>query len=260
VRITLDRAPMPAMEVTRITTEVRNVGSDTLHWMSDGCEISVGIRAEMTASAWRPGVQQQDVAKLFKDYAIYRSFRTERLRPPSLEFVPPAWVGKGSHGCADIGFVHEIAPGNAVRAELVWDGAAARRWGPPPTGAVAITGIFDAYWRGDELMPDVRMGKLEVHLDSWVVDGADETRLSPPEVADAALADPAFAAYLETQQLGNGREVVLWYRPTLSLWEVGVLAWYAPAQHMHLVLVDPHSGAVVDTVDRAWDEDRDGFP
>lgn len=105
------------------------------------------------------------------------------------------------------------------------------------------------------------MADLEVKLDTWVADGADETRLSPPEVADAALADPAFAAYLETLDLGNGNEVVMWYRPERDLWEVGVLDWYGgPGATMHLVLIDPSTGVVLDTVDRSWDRDADGFP
>jgi hypothetical protein len=261
VRITIERAPMPALAPTRVTTEVRNLGSETLHWISDGCETSVGIYGEMTGSAWRPGVQQQGVAKLFKDYALDRAFRTGPLPAPWLRFVPPALVGKGSYGCADLTVGHEIAPGKSVRAALVWDGSAYMRWGPPPTGAVTITGTFVHYWHGDKEPLRSQRGTIEVRLDTWVVGGADETRLSPPEVADAALADPAFAAYLETLDLGNGNEDVMWYRPERDLWEVGVLDWYGgPGATMHLVLVDPFSGAIVDTVDRPWDRDLDGFP
>jgi hypothetical protein len=259
VRITLEHDPMPALALTRITTEVRNLGSDTLHWQSDGCATSVDISAEMTGSAWRPGVEQQDVAKQFKDYALDHVFRTDPLSPPSLRFVPPEMVDKGSYACADVGIDHEIAPGNTIEAVRVWDGAAGLRWGPPPTGAVTITGTFDSYWRGAKAPSPSRTGRLDVRLDAWVSGGADATWLSPPEVADAALADPAFAAYLATQRIGDGRSIILWYRPELDLWEVGVLAWHdAPTPQMHLVLVDPHSGAIVQTVDRRWDEDLDG--
>lgn len=140
---------------------------------------------------------------------------------------------------------------------MVWDGSASMRWGPPPTGAVTITGTFDQYWRDD----DTKWRSLDVHLETWVFDGADEARRSPPEVADAALADPAFASYLSTQDLENGGEVLMWYRPALGLWEVGYLVWYGgPGATMHLVLIDPSSGAILDTVDRPWDRDLDGFP
>jgi hypothetical protein len=229
--------------------------------MSDGCETSVGVHGVMTGSAWRPGVDQEGVAKRFKLYALDRLFRTGPLPPPYLRFVPPALVGKGSYGCADLGIGHEIAPGKSVRAAMVWDGSASMRWGPPPTGLVTITGTFDHYWRGNKQPSSGQWQTLEVKLETWVADGADPTRLSPPEVADAALADPAFAAYLETLDLGNGNEVVMWYRPARDLWEVGVLDWYGgPGATMHLVLIDPDTGAVMGTVDRPWDRDADGFP
>jgi hypothetical protein len=261
VKITLERNPMPAGEWTTLTATVRNVGSNVVTWFHDGCATSVGTWGEM-AAAWRPGIAQTGVGTTFKDRALDIAYRSTPLPGPIIDFVPERWAGSGSHGCADLGMSDLIRPGKAIRQRSVWEGQAGHRWGPPPSGPVTLTGTFASYWRGrEEPEGDIRDRTIEVSLDAWITGGADETWLSPPEVADAALADPAFVAYLETQDLGNGREEILWYRPELGAWEVGVLVWYEhPEPRLHLVLVDPHSGAILDTVDRAWDQERDGFP
>ena len=261
VKIELERNPMPAGEVTRVTTTVRNLGNRTLHWFSDGCATPVHVGGEMPVE-WRPGQAQEGTAKLFKDRVLDLAYRSTPLPGPLIRFVPEDLVGQG-YGCGDVGIYHEIAPGRAIHDVRAWGGQADLRWGPPPTGPVTITGTFDWYWRGrprnEPEYPDIP--RIEVTLEAWVSGGADAAWLSPPEVVDAALADAAFVAYLETQDLGNGREEILWYRPELAAWEVGVLIWYEfPEPRLHLVVVDPHTGQILDTVDRAWDEDRDGFP
>jgi hypothetical protein len=127
---------------------------------------------------------------------------------------------------------------------------------------VTLTAVFEYFGRGSSASRS-----LEVKLDSWITSGVDEEWLSPPEVVDAAVADPIFRAYLEEQDglckcgLGNGREEILWYRPELGAWEVGLLIWYEfPEPRMQLLLVHPVSGAILDRVDRPWDREGDGFP
>ncbi|OGO54433.1 MAG: hypothetical protein A2V85_05010 [Chloroflexi bacterium RBG_16_72_14] len=261
VKIELERNPIPAGEWTRLTTVVRNTGDNVVTWFHDGCAITVGTWGEM-ASAWRPGIAQTDVPATFKDRALDLAYRSTPLPGPIIDFVPERWAGTGTHGCADLGMSDLILPGKAIRQRYVWEGHAGHRWGPPPSGPVTLTGTFAHYWRGrEEPEGDIRDRTIEVALDAWITGGADDSWLSPPEVVDAALADPAFVAYLETQDLGNGREEILWYRPELGAWEVGVLVWYEfPEPRLHLVLVDPHTGAIRDTVDRPWNEDVDGFP
>ena len=156
-----------------------------------------------------------------------------------------------------------MAPGETIQGELIWDGIANIRWGPPQSGPVHLHGLFQFFGRGGGDLDH----ELELHHNAWVVDGVDRSWLSPPEVVDAALADAAFLAYLVEQDrpcqcgLGNGRQEILWYRPELRAWEVGLVIWQGVADpEMHLWIVDPHSGAILDRVDRAWDMERDGFP
>jgi hypothetical protein len=258
VRIELERNPMPAGEITRADITVRNLGSTVLHWFSDGCSNPVYLDGELPI-AWRSGIEQTGQAAKFKRHAL-DVFSNEPTPAPQLRFVPEPMLGT-DYGCADIGIGHTIRPGKAIHRTLAWDGMAQLRWGPFPTGPITITGTFNWYWRGrhQPRYPDIP--KIEVPLDAWVTGGADETWLSPPEVVDAALTDAAFVSYLETQDLGNGRAEILWYKPELGTWEVGVLPWYETDPPMlHLVLVDPHAGAVTGTVDRPWDEAKDGFP
>lgn len=262
VRITLDRNPMPAGEVTRITTTVRNLGSDTLFWFSDGCAIPVQVSGRME-TAWRPGIEQPGQGGEFKQRVLGLFLRDGPPPGPVIDFLRPDQLGRGAFGCGDIGMTHRIRPGASIREVRAWDGAAALRWGPPPTGPVTLTGTFAWYWRGrgmDDMPEHDRAPRLTATLEAWVVDGADETWLSPPEVVDAALADPAFRAWLGTVNLGSGNSEVLWYRPSLGAWEVGAIAWREEQSAMHLVHVDPRTGSVLRTVDRPWDPERDGVP
>ena len=51
---------------------------------------------------------------------------------------------------------------------------------------------------------------------------------------------------------------ILWFDLKRHLWLVGTLE-YGP-DRLHYVLVDSATGAIVDTVERHWDPDVDGYP
>jgi hypothetical protein len=260
VRIALERNPMPAGEWTRVKVTVRNIGRRDLTWFHDGCATLLLLQGEM-AGEWRQGIGQSGVAHTFKDNVLDISYNEDPPRSPRIQFVPERYATGSQYGCADIGMADVIPPGEAIRQEFVWGGMAHPHWGMPRSGPIRLTGRFGYYWRGRNEPENILDRTIGIEIDAWITDGVDESWLSPPEVVDAALADPDFAAFLETQDLGNGREEVLWYRPELGAWEVGVLIWYErPDPHLHLVIVDPHSGAILDTVERRWNRKRDGFP
>jgi hypothetical protein len=116
------------------------------------------------------------------------------------------------------------------------------------------------YWRGKE--PDhILDSAIKFTLPGWIEAPDNAGRLSPAEIVDAALADPGFSALLATQDIGNGREAIAWYVPSADIWEVGVLIWYDyEMPRIRGVHVDPRSGAILGSVDRAWDQDADGIP
>ena len=258
VRVELDRNPMPAGEVTKVTTVVRNLEDRPLHWLSDGCQIPVGVSGEAT-SGWPLGETHPPTPQLFKDLVLNRAFQQPPFQGPSIDFVPLRHLGTGSFGCADIGIVNTIEPHGSVRDVQAWDGNAALRFGPFPTGPVELHGSFGTYWRGKE-MPETRT-RLAYVLPAWVSGGPGTDWLGPVAVVDAALRDPGFLAWLDDTHITSGHAELLWYRPELAAWEVGAIDWYTAATpQVHVVLVDPHSGEVLRTVDRAWDERLDGAP
>ena len=169
-------------------------------------------------------------------------------------------LGKGSYGCADLGIYETVKAGEEVGQTLWWTGYADVRHGLPPTGPVTIDALAEFFWRGRE-PKRILNARTSFELEAWVVDGMAAGRLAPTEIADAALADPGFAAYIETQELRNGRDEVLWYDPTGDLWEVGVLPWHeTKPPRIHGVLVDPESGEILGTLDRPWDQERGRLP
>jgi hypothetical protein len=258
VRVELERNPMPAGEVTRVTTVVKNLEDRPLHWLSDGCAIPVSV-AGVAAQDWPKGEKHPPQAQLFKDLVLDRAFRLQPFVGPVADFVPLKWLGKGTFGCADVGIDHTIAPHGSVREVQAWDGQAALRFGPFPAGPVELQGRFGSYWRGREMPEQAR--HLGYTLEAWVTGGPGDDWLGPVGIVDAALGDQAFLDYLADQDLTSGRDEILWYRPELDVWEVGVLAWYdAPTPQMHLLHVDPRTGEVLRTVDRPWDQRLDGFP
>ncbi len=260
VRMELQRNPLRAGEPGWVRTTVRNLGTDDVTWFHDGCALSVVVQGTSQVD-WPPGVDQTGQALSFKNRLLDVYVTTDRPRPAGLRFVPRSMLGAGSYGCADIGISETIPPGKAIRQTLWWSGYADVKRGLPPTGPATITGYAGYYWRGHREPDDIIKHRIELALDAWITDGAQGDRLTPPEVIDAALADPSFVAYLETQELGNGREEILWYDPDADVWEVGVMPWYETTPpRIHGVLVEPVTGAIRGLLDRPWDEQADGFP
>ncbi len=260
VRMELQRNPLRAGEPSWVRTTVSNLGTDDVTWLHDGCATSVVVHGQSEMD-WPPGIDQTGQALSFKNRLLNVYVTTDRPRPAALNFVPRAMLGAGSYGCTDIGITEIIRPGQAVRRTLWWSGYADVKRGLPPDGPATITGFAGYYWRGHREPEVITDRKLELGIPAWIVDGAQGQRLTPPEVIDAALADPSFVAYLETQDLGNGREEILWYDPAADVWEVGVMPWYeSKPPRIHGVLVDPVTGAIRGALDRPWDEEADGFP
>lgn len=255
VTMTLDANPLTAGEPTWVSTEVRNLGRDDVIWFHDGCAIAVDVRGEMTGVQWRPGQAQSGVAADFKRLALEQQTLDQGV--VHIAFTPEAYIGAGRYGCMDVGITQRIAPGEAIHQRARWDGMVQLRLGAPPSGAVDLVGRARYYWRDGEGTPaSVTDQAIEVHLDGQIVDGRDRSLLDPPEVIDAALADPAFLRWVTATHIGEGNTPVLWFDPETSEWQVGLLDY--DARRFHLVSVDPLSGSVVGTADRAWDPAVDG--
>ena len=162
---------------------------------------------------------------------------------------------------ADIGISETIEPGETLRETRWWSGFTALNRALPPAGPATIRGFAGYYWRGKE-PSDIAAQTIELELDgTWTVSDVAADRLSPAQAIDAALADPDFAAYVETQAIADGRAEIAWYHPDRDLWEIGVMPWYeTEPPRIHGVLVDAVTGAIFGPLDRSWIEAVDLFP
>lgn len=259
IEIELQRNPLPATEASWIKVTVTNEGPDDVTWFHDGCALLAFVHGTAT-TAWQMGIEQVDQAAKFKTYVLGGHIVAEPSAFASLSFVPESRLGKGSYGCADVGMADTIAPGRSKEQTLWWSGFTDLHQGPPPGGPATIFAYGAYYSRGTS--PGPGAGHVfELEIDTWITGDDATARLSPAQVVDAALADPAFATYLATQSIANGRAVIAWYDDDRDLWEVGVMPWHETTPpRIHGVLVDAVTGAIIGPLDRDWDQDVDLFP
>ena len=262
IRVTarLQRNPLPAGERSWVKTTVENLGATDVTWFHDGCAAPVWVEGQ-AAQPWRYGMTHTGKAQQFKDLVLGVLGHQEEPLPPIVSFQPKRYLGRGSYGCADMGIGETIKPGEAIRETRWWTGFDERTMAIPPSGPVLLRMEAAFYWRGAEPVENITDHRIRLKLDAWVAHGVSSTRPTPPEIIDMALADPAFAAFLETQDLTNGREVIAWYDANRDLWEVGVMPWYeTEPPRIHGVLVDAATGTVTGPLDRAWIQDVDPAP
>lgn len=258
VRIELQRNPLPAGERSWARVTVTNRGTDEVTWAHDGCAAQAWIRGS-SAVPWVIGVEHDGQAAKFKARALDRDLPDASDFRASILFVPKNLLGSPRPTCADIGLAASIKPGKSIKQTVWWSGFTTKNRALPPTGPMPLTIFAGYYFRGEEPSDLIQDGAINLGLDAWVVDAP--RRPSPAEAIDAALADPTFAAFVETQDLANGRDVLAWYDAQRDVWEVGVLPWHETTPpRIHGVLVDGTSGVVIGPFDRVWDHDKDHFP
>ena len=252
VTIELDRNPLPAGEATWATLTVQNRGRTDAKWFHDGCAIPAGISGQIVGTRWRPGMEHSGQAGVFKA-RVLDATGGDVIR---ITFTHERHIGKGGIGCADIGITDTIASGDSLVHRARWDGNAAPALGPPPSGPVELTGRAGYYYRGNEPAGLIKSGVIELRADGWIVGGKDPTWLDPPEVIDAALADPGFIRWIDDKELGNGRSEFIRFDPRRGVWEVGTVEYVSTT--LHFVRVHPVTGAVLETIERRWVPEVDG--
>lgn len=259
IRVELERNPLPAGEVSWVQISVTNRGQSNVTWSHDGCASLAGVGGQ-SAVASPLGQQQSGIKAEFKAYALGGSTVEDPDPFAWIGFVPENRLNKGSYGCADIGLSETLKPGESRRQTRWWSGLESQNRSVPPSGAIELSVHAGFYWRGKE--PDeIPESLIKFTLPAWIDSPDQRQRLSPAEVVDAALDDAGFSAFLNTQDIANGREAIAWYAADTDLWEVGVLIWNDYEEpRIRGVHVEPRSGAIVGSIDRAWDQDADGFP
>jgi hypothetical protein len=265
VSIELDRNPMPAGEMTWITTRVENIADTDLYWYHGGCPITVDVRGR-AEEPWRSGATFAGIAKDLKDFVL-RYSRIEDLHA-SLRFVPDLFHEDTPTICTDNLIVDSIAPGEVVEQRARWFGAAAYdgplwsgRSGPdlglPPSGRATITGTA-AYLSRLRNDPNYsgEPPHMTVSLDAWISNGRRPSQTDPPEAIDAALANPAFSRWVTPGRVGIGYAGVLYLDRGRDQWVVGLIeegrGW--------LAFVDRPTGHFVQASEGGLDELLGGWP
>lgn len=251
----IERNPVVAGRPVWITTKLTNTGDSDILWAHGRCDTAVIVSGVMRDETWREG----------EPYAISSpsdlAWHTKRERIDggpeiALEIEPEAAIGSGGYGCSEILSRDRVAPGKTLTDRSRWNGFAQWQLGPPPDGVATVTGTFGTYKReGDRGRPT---RTLQAALEVLVLGGLAPDALHPQEVIDAAQADEGFAALMETIDVGDGNDPVLWYDPELGLWEVGVLE--VSSSTLKVALVDPMTGDIIAIVERARVRGQDPGP
>jgi len=263
VTIELERNPMPAGEPTWVTTTVTNTGADDLIWLHGPCThpTTVTVGGTVDGQTWRGGGDQRGASLRFRSMALAQTGVADGAIV--ISFVPEAFVGKkGTYSCGDMGLESSLAPGKSIKQRARWDGEAGTLLGPPPTGRVELVGSFRDFWRRSAGEPTdlLTAPAIDVPLTAWI-DGRIEGIIHPAEAIDAALHDRRLVAILETRDLGNANSPVIRYDPTAAVWQVGLLDYNDGGDpQVHLVIVDGHTGQILQFVERTWNFNVDGFP
>lgn len=259
IEIELQRNPLPATETSWVKVTVTNDGKDDVTWFHDGCARLASVSGT-SGIAWPMGKEHGEVAAKFKTYALGGHIAAEPPAHAWISFQPEELLDRGAYGCADIGLSDTIKPGRSMTQTLWWSGFTDLHRAVPPSGPATIQAFAGYYSRGTTSGPDLD-DVFEFEVDAWITNADATARLSPAQIVDAALADPAFARYLETQDITSGRATIVWYDDERDLWEIGVMPWYeSEPPRIHGVLVDAVTGAIVGPLDRAWDQAVDPFP
>jgi hypothetical protein len=210
VLIEADRNPMSAGEPTWVTTTVINRGPGVLRWMTDGCQIHVGVRGQMSGVRWSAGGPQHGAAQTFKSWA--NQTVVELSGPIMFGLVPEPFVGRGDIGCADLGVPHELGAGNRVVMRHSWDGFTGT-FGLPPSGPAELVATFDYWWRDGQ--PEGRGPVVAARLPVLIAGGREPGALAPGQVLDVALSVPQFRAVLEAH-------------PSLQEWDMPIRVEFDP--------------------------------
>jgi hypothetical protein len=245
VRITVEIGlnPIELEQQNVITTTIKNTGQDTVHW-AGGCAGDVWASAELTGTQWRESTIPID--PLLRGHSDWLQAGAYVDRPITLKFVPGRLIGQGEDHCP-YGPDGSLKPGQSRTGELLWDGQAMFRLGPPPSSPAVITATFGKWYRDSNKESGRHRKPVVVKLDSWVIGGPEPAFLSPKEAIDAALADPVFGPWALTQPFNLRRTGVVEYDPALAVWIVGLIHEkdYPEPSFRHAALVDPLTGVVI---------------
>ena len=252
VRITLEDNHLVAGEPIWLQTKVKNLRDTPVFYATDGCEVSVGIGAQMLEQTWRLGDPADEAAIEAdgRDRGYDLEWRLENWSRAGdetidLRFVPDWAVDRRTLVCDSVGITHRIPPGGVVEQRLRWDGLAGERMAPPPDGMARISGSFTP-----ERIDGPPRQPIEVEIDVPLVGGLEPGYLHPMEAVHAAYADPDFRDLIEPVKVSRGNFEVIRLDTDRDRWIVGACGRFKETRgYWKAAIVDPMSGEVVEIID-----------
>lgn len=189
VTILLDHSPLTSGELSTAVVTVENQGRQTRIWQGGRCNLPVAVWVDTAADVSAPvGRDWPGAAGHLKDLVLPDSTPGRRGT-----FVVAPIVDASTALCPASRGVNQLAPGRRLQLQATWGGEV--NGVTAPAGLAVVTASF-AY-----------LGSGPVH-DPSPVDEAIQARVSvdvaaprarllgPGEAIDAALANPAFAAWV----------------------------------------------------------------
>ena len=235
VSIDVDSVPLRMDARAAVTLTVENQGQRPVRWLTDGCVIPVEAYLRFIGEDWIGGTVQTGLAAEFKGLALQPLFQSGSS-PLAADFEDAMRPGP-DQGCLDMGIVKVLEPGVRLERTVFWPDP--ERTFPAPNGPIEIVASFRFYgWDGDP--EDTRYDPIETRLTSWLVSSDVFDFLPPGPAIDAALADPIFAAWLEStprETWGNSQRDL---DRSAGTWDIGLFA----GGYM-LVKLDARTGQVI---------------
>lgn len=252
ISLTADASRFASADGLWLTTRLENRGTEVLHWITDGCEINVGVEAR-TGVEWAYGAEQPYPLRLFKDWLLERYDGAQRYSI-GLPAMPEWAINKDGFGCADLGVGHDLAPGGVLKARhfvKASTGTSAGSYGLPPAGPILITGTFGTWWRGDEDIDSVRHDFLLTRLVVLLEDGRDPALISPGQAVDVAIQSPVLQGYLSRYPaIPDFAPLDLTFDPASSRWTVhAVFGSRSTSPKPLTIVVDARSASIVEIRD-----------
>jgi hypothetical protein len=220
---------------TWATTTVENVGDGSAFYLTDGCEIPMQVLGKLGGD-WTGGADHVGVPAEFKRLALFGDYSGHGHL--SMGFDPEQLVGRDD-GCADLGVPHELRAGERLTQRSLWvpwDDA------PVPTVLITLEASFPFTGRdkdGSSIDPVV------VELDSWIAGSEAWPWMTPAQAVDAALADPAFFAWLHEVPSASWINAYLDFDSEAGIWEVGLFRDDPGSAWAKIIPLDATTGAVI---------------
>lgn len=216
LRITLTlEGPPRTGAVSWASVRIENVGARAIRWAGGGCGDPGGIFIDLAQLYPTGRADWREPLGRFKRLALGPGNSDGLL---NLGYIAEARWGT-TIACAAVLRLETLAAGDALSMRAAWDGT--YEGSPVPKGPATVEAAFPVIgFVGEVGDADTDPHPVVASIDTTVVGEAGAAVLAPGLAIDAALADPAFAAWLSAGPVDR------WINPDVArigdTWQIGL--------------------------------------